>query len=164
MHLSLTQALTVNIGGRNAHGSPVNMIVPIEGEYEITSEYGNRIHPITGEETFHSGIDMSGEHLGNILAVADGEVTYAGVQEGYGNCVEIKHEINGETVYSFYAHLAQINVSEGDKVFQGNVIGLQGGAETDPNPGTSTGTHLHFEIRSASGSGHSINPREYVEL
>ena len=107
---------------------------------------------------------MSGEHLGNILAVADGEVTYAGVQEGYGNCVEIKHEVNGEIVYSFYAHLAQINVNEGDKVFQGNTIGLQGGAETDPDPGTSTGTHLHFEIRSASGSGHSINPREYIEL
>ena len=171
MNTATTNALTVNSAGLNAHGIPVNTtlgedgyIKPIEGEYEITSEYGYRIHPITEEETFHSGIDMSGEHLGNILAVASGEVTYAGVQDGYGNCVEIKHEVNGETVYSFYAHLAQINVNVGDNVSQGDVIGLQGGAETDPNPGTSTGTHLHFEMRSESGSGHSLDPNDYVEL
>jgi murein DD-endopeptidase MepM/ murein hydrolase activator NlpD len=123
-----------------------DFILPLDEGYEITSEYGERIHPISGEISFHSGIDMAGEHLGNIYAVAGGEVTYAGVQSGYGNCVEIKHEVNGETVYSFYAHLAEIDVEVGDIVSQGDVIGLQGGAATDPNPGTSTGTHLHFEM------------------
>ena len=144
--------------------SSYGFIVPIEKSYVITSEYGNRIHPVTNEETFHSGVDMAGEHLGNILAVSDGEVTYAGVQSGYGNCVEIKHTVNGETVYSFYAHLAEIKVKLGDVVGRGTIIGLQGGAATDPNPGTSTGTHLHFEIRSASGSGNSLNPHTYVNL
>ncbi|MCI8833035.1 MAG: M23 family peptidase, partial [Clostridia bacterium] len=46
----------------------------------------------------------------------------------------------------------------------GGIIGLEGGAKTDPNPGTSTGHHLHFEIRTASGNGHSIDPTKYIEF
>ena len=134
-------------------------------EYVITSEYGERIHPITGATSFHSGIDIVGEHHTEILAVADGEVTYAGVQSGYGNCVEIKHIVNGETIYSFYAHLSRIDVTVGQTVSQADVIGLEGGnPESDPNPGTSTGHHLHFELRSASGSGNSLNLNNYIEF
>ena len=99
-----------------------------------------------------------------ILAIEDGEVTFAGQQSGYGNCIEIKHIVNGETIYSFYAHLSQINVSEGESVSQGQVIGLEGGAATDPGHGTSTGHHLHFEIRTASGSGHAVNPSDYINF
>lgn len=95
----------------------------------------------------HSGLDIVGTWHTPILAVADGEITYAGTQNGYGNCIEIKHIVNGETVYSFYAHLSQINVKVGEKVSQGQIIGLEGGAESDPNHGTSTGHHLHFELR-----------------
>ena len=108
--------------------------------------------------------DLVGEHHTEILTIADGVVTYAGVQNGYGNCVEIKHNINGKTLYSFYAHLSKIEVKVGQKVEAGEIIGLEGGAETDPNHGTSTGHHLHFEIRTASGSGHSINPNDYIEF
>lgn len=139
-------------------------ILPMSCDYVISSNYGNRVHPVTGETKLHSGIDIVGTHHTQILAVADGEVTYAGVQSGYGNCIEIKHTVNGVTVYSFYAHLSQIDVSLGDIVSQGDVIGLEGGAESDPNHGTSTGHHLHFEIRSASGSRNSLNPNEYIKF
>ena len=139
-------------------------ILPMTCDYVISSNYGNRAHPVTGETKLHSGIDIVGTHHTQILSVADGEVTYAGVQSGYGNCVEIKHAVNGVTVYSFYAHLSQIDVSLGDIVSQGDVIGLEGGAESDPNHGTSTGHHLHFEIRSASGSGNSLDPNEYIKF
>ena len=138
-------------------------ILPMNCEYVITSEYGKRVHPITGVTSFHEGIDISGDHHTEILSVADGEVTYAGVQSGYGNCIEIKHIVNGETIYSFYAHLSKINVEKGEKVTQGQVIGLEGGdPETDPNPGSSTGHHLHFEIMNKNKE--SVDPNDYIDF
>ena len=142
----------------------VGLIKPITTDYVITSKYGMRKNPVTGETKLHSGIDIVGEHHTPIIAVANGEVTYAGVQNGYGNCVEIKHTVNGNTIYSFYAHLSRIDVNVGDTVTQGQTIGLEGGASTDENHGTSTGHHLHFEIRTASGSGHSVDPSTYIEF
>jgi len=142
-----------------------DFILPMSCEYTITSEYGMRVHPITGEQKKHTGIDISGVHHTEIFAVADGEVTFAGVQNGYGNCIEIKHIVNGETIYSFYAHLSRIDVQAGDTVEQGEIIGLEGGdPETDPNPGSSTGHHLHFEIRTASGYGNDVNPSDYIKF
>ena len=142
-----------------------DFILPISGNYTITSNYGTRTDPITGIVDKHTGIDISGIHHTEILAVSDGEVTFAGVQNGFGNCIEIKHVVNGETIYSFYAHLSKINVKSGDKVTQGKVIGLEGGdPETDPNPGNSTGHHLHFEIRNASGYRNDVDPTKYIKL
>ncbi len=142
-----------------------DFILPISCNYTITSNYGTRTDPITGIVDKHTGIDISGIHHTEILAVSDGEVTFAGVQNGFGNCIEIKHVVNGETIYSFYAHLSKINVKSGDKVTQGKVIGLEGGdPETDPNPGNSTGHHLHFEIRNASGYRNDVDPTKYIRL
>ena len=138
--------------------------MPIETDYgyTITSEFGYRTHPVTGVYKLHSGIDMVGKIHGNILAVADGEIVWAGIRGAYGNCVNIKHtDIEGNTFYSFYAHLSQINVIEGQTVTQGQVIGLQGGAASDPGHGSSTGSHLHFEIR-LSQNGNYQNPRKYI--
>ena len=149
---------------KKASSENEKFILPMTCDYVISSDYGYRVHPITGETKFHSGLDIVGTHHTEILAVADGEITYAGVQSGYGNCIEIKHTVDGVTVYSFYAHLSQINVQVGDEVSQGQVIGLEGGAESDPNHGTSTGHHLHFELRSSSGSGHSLNPNDYIKF
>lgn len=124
--------------------------MPINGE--ITSDYGMRNHPITGFYTMHTGIDISGKHRDNVMAIEDGIVTKAEIHRNFGNCVEIKHEIvtyetitdeegNTETIkhteifYSFYAHLSRIDVVEGMRVRQGNVIGLEGGdPKKDPNP------------------------------
>lgn len=140
-----------------------DFIMPLNCEYTVTSKYGERIHPTTGEVKKHTGIDLSGTHHTEILAVASGEVTFAGVQNEFGNCVEIKHIVNGETIYSFYAHLSKINVKAGETVKQGQVIGLEGGdPESDPNPGNSTGHHLHFEIRNASGYGNDVDPTNYI--
>ena len=145
--------------------SEQDFIIPITCNYTITSNYGTRTHPTTGIVKKHTGIDIAGTHHTEILAVADGEVTFAGVQNGFGNCIEIKHIVNGETIYSFYAHLSKINVKSGDKVKQGEVIGLEGGdPESDPNPGNSTGHHLHFEIRKASGYGNDVDPTNYIKF
>ncbi len=151
--------------------------MPVNGT--ITSEYGMRFHPITGFYTMHKGIDISGVHRDNVIAIYDGIVTMAEIQRGFGNCVEIKHEIvtyetitdeegnteiikHTEIFYSFYAHLSRIDVVEGMQVRQGNVIGIEGGdPKKDPNPGWSTGHHLHFEIRLKSG-GDSVDPRDYI--
>ena len=128
----------------------------------VTSEFGNRIHPLTGKQSFHTGIDLAGKWHSNIMSVLDGKVILAGVKAGYGNCVEIEHQLEGETIYTLYGHLARIDVVEGQEVKQGNVIGIQGGDPTkDPNPGYSTGTHLHFEIRK-SMNGDFVNSIIYL--
>lgn len=103
--------------------------------YVITSEYGKRIHPITKQESFHTGIDIVTVHHDSIIAIEKGKVSWAGVQSGYGNCIEIQHNIDGEIFYSFYAHLSQIKVQTGQEVSQGQIIALEGGdPESDPNP------------------------------
>ena len=152
--------------------------LPLNGT--ITSDYGMRVHPITGLYSKHTGIDISGKHRDNVIAIYDGVVTIAEVQRGFGNSVEIKHEIityetvtdkagnkktikHTEVFYSFYAHLSRIDVVEGMKVRQGNVIGIEGGdPKKDPNAGSSTGHHLHFEIRKKSGYGNDVNPKPYI--
>jgi murein DD-endopeptidase MepM/ murein hydrolase activator NlpD len=138
--------------------------LPMKTEYTITSEYGYRTHPTTGEYKKHTGIDISGVWHTEIYSVADGEVVDAGVDESFGNYVEIKHIVNGEEIYSFYAHLSRIDVTVGQTVAQGEQIGLEGGAESDENHGNSTGHHLHFEIRTASGYGNDVDPTEYIKF
>lgn len=134
------------------------LVFPANGS--ITSGYGNRIDPLTGSSSFHTGIDISCyTHRDSIFSIANGIVTFAGEQPGYGYCVEIRHDLKDQTLYSFYAHLSSISVSENDTVTQGQIIGQEGGDPySDPNPGYSTGHHLHFEIRTASGYGNDIDP------
>lgn len=138
------------------------MILPVTTKYTVTSEFGPRTAPTEGASTYHSGMDIAAEWQSEILAVADGVVTFAGEQSGYGYCIEIKHEINGNTVYSFYAHLYERKVEEGDIVSKGQVIALEGGRPGDAGSGTSTGPHLHFEIRNASKE--KLNPRDYIKF
>jgi murein DD-endopeptidase MepM/ murein hydrolase activator NlpD len=109
-----------------------SFIQPVGGV--VTSEFGNRIHPITGELRLHKGIDIGGNAGQSVVASASGTVIIAGVVSGYGNFVEIKHE-NGLT--SAYAHLASFNVSEGESVVQGQkigVVGATGGVTAPQNP------------------------------
>lgn len=117
---------------------------------------------LLGRNSFHTGIDLAGEWHTNIMSVLNGTVVFAGVLGGYGNCVKIEHKYKDETIYSLYAHLAEIKVYQGQSVIQGNVIGTQGGdPNRDENAGTSTGSHLHFEIRK-NASGNFQNPRDYL--
>ncbi len=119
-------------------------------------------HPITKIYKLHSGIDIVGKIHGNILSICDGQVVWAGLRGAYGNCINIKHITpDGNEFYSFYAHLSRIDVIQGQTVTQGQVIGLQGGAKTDPGHGSSTGSHLHFEIRLSQNADFQ-NPRDYI--
>ncbi len=129
----------------------------------ITCKFGSRVHPVTGKQSFHTGIDIAGAWHSDIMSVEKGTVAFSGVQRGYGNCVEIKHQNkDGKIYFTFYAHLARIDVMKGQEIEQGTVIGIQGGdPKRDPNPGYSTGSHLHFEIR-MSVSGDYIDPQNYL--
>lgn len=129
----------------------------------ITDDFGPRIDPITGEESFHHGIDFTLIWHSPILASADGVVTFAGTNESLGNYVIIQHEVFGTTMYTLYAHLSFVNVKEEDFVIQGWMIGLEGGdPEGDPNPGVSTGDHLHFAMMD-SGRNYVV-PKVFLSI
>ena len=131
---------SIGIGGASLSG----LTKPVDGE--VTDGFGMRIHPITGEEKFHSGIDIGASEGTPVGAAGAGEVTMAGWNGGYGNCVMINH---GNGLETLYGHLSAIMVSVGDLVSAGQTIGAVG------STGNSTGPHLHFEI---SQNGELIDP------
>ena len=113
---------------------------------QITSTFGNRTHPITGQPgTMHNGIDIASSVNANakIVAAAEGKVVKASdTGDGYGKCVIIQHS-NG--YYTLYGHMSSLTVSVGDEVKKGQQIGVMG------TTGNSTGNHLHFEIEKFDG-------------
>ncbi|MBR0399219.1 MAG: peptidoglycan DD-metalloendopeptidase family protein [Mogibacterium sp.] len=112
---------------------------PTKGNYQITSNYGWRICPFHGRE-FHNGVDIvlsSGTYGSPVYAIADGIVTRASWYGGYGNCIQVAH---GKGYSSLYGHLKGYNVSNGQKVHKGDLIGYIG------STGNSTGPHLHFTV------------------
>lgn len=127
-----TYSPTVTIGELEYNGT---FPMPVQNA-TVTSEFGARVHPVTGKQSFHTGIDLAGTWHSNITAVEKGTVVWAGVQRGYGNCVEVQHStVNGTIYFTFYAHLARIDVMEGQEIQQGTVVGIQGGdPNRDPNP------------------------------
>ena len=104
----------------------------------LTSEFGMRISPISGKPLFHNGVDLAAPEGTNVLSCGSGTVERVGKDNIYGNFIEIKHP-SGK--YSFYAHLSKVEISTGDFVHSGQVIGQVGVT------GLTTGPHLHFEIR-----------------
>ena len=104
----------------------------------ITSLFGSRTHPVTGRPNNHTGVDIAAAGGTDIWAAKSGVVLTSTYNSSYGNYVVISHA-NGES--TLYAHMSKRLVSEGDKVTQGQTIGLVG------TTGSSTGNHLHFEVR-----------------
>lgn len=104
----------------------------------ITSGFKMRFHPILNIWKAHLGVDYAAPIGTAVRSVGDGVVEFAGLQNGYGNVIKLKHQNQISTVY---AHLSKINVHVGQVVPQGQVIGLVG------MTGWSTGPHLHFEYR-----------------
>lgn len=102
--------------------------MPIENFIVVTSKFGYReSHGVVHSN--HTGIDLCGSLGSRVMAVKDGEVTHAGWQGGYGNCVEIKHtDEQGNIFYTFYAHMRNnsIQVTKGQQVVTGQIIGTQG--------------------------------------
>lgn len=127
---------------------------PLPKVYRVTSEFGPRTHPVTGQKgRMHNGIDFGAPNGTNILAAETGYVVTASFLSGYGNTVIIDH---GE-ITTLYAHIRPngIKVKVGDKVERGDKIAEVG------TTGTSTGYHLHFEVRV---NGKAVNPRDYLNL
>jgi murein DD-endopeptidase MepM/ murein hydrolase activator NlpD len=127
-----------------------NWTLPISTGYTLTSGFGSRVHPITGEVRFHAGLDMAAPTGTPVRAAAAGEVTWAGVVSGYGNLVRIRHAGNVET---YYGHLSAFVVRAGQQVQAGDLIGKVG------STGNSTGPHLHFEVRH---NGEPTNPDPFL--
>jgi murein DD-endopeptidase MepM/ murein hydrolase activator NlpD len=119
--------------------------IPLYGGYRFTSPFGYRWGRL------HAGIDLAGPVGMTVHSPADGVVTDAGWENGYGNVIKIRHEFGVSTVYG---HLSKIRVNVGQKVSRGQVIGDSG------NTGRSTGPHLHYEIRIG---GAPINPMTFIK-
>lgn len=138
----------------------VGYVIPISKPITVTSEFGYRVHPISGEYTLHNGIDLvNGNATTAIFASAAGEVVISGsYPDWYGNYVVIKH---ADGLYTGYAHLSQLSVSQGDTVNQGQRIGNMG------TTGPSTGPHLHFQFFTNGpwpSSDDFINPRDKIDF
>lgn len=130
-------------GGQQVYGP----VMQTDWTNLITSNFGERIHPITGERTKHKGVDI-GIPVGTALySAVDGTVTVAQYSETAGNFIRIQNN-TGWTVT--FMHMDSISVSAGAKVKKGDFVGYSG------NTGRSTGPHLHLEVWDAEGN--PVNP------
>ena len=121
---------------------------PVRGA--VNSDFGSRLSPWTREAEFHSGLDISADRGTPVHAPAPGTVLFAGAQNEFGLTVILEH---GHDIRSLYGHLSKLQVTQGQKVERGQVVGMTG------NTGKSSGPHLHYEIMV---KGQSVNPRAYL--
>jgi murein DD-endopeptidase MepM/ murein hydrolase activator NlpD len=119
--------------------------MPLKTSFRFTSPYGRRWGRM------HEGVDLAGGYGSPVLVTADGVVTHAGWESGYGKLVTVRHAFGLETRYG---HLSEIRVNVGDRVSRGDRIGDMG------NTGRSTGTHLHYEVRVG---GNAVNPMTFIK-
>ena len=122
----------------------LNYIYPLTVLAPVTSNFGWRIHPISGGNRFHRGIDLGAPYGSPVVSAKAGVIEAAGEMDGYGLTVVIRHKDGQQTLY---AHLSGIYVKPGDAVPQGQLIGLVG------STGNSTGPHLHFELHELTAEG-----------
>ncbi len=115
----------------------VKPVIPVENA-RITSRFGYRTHPVTGNYGFHTGLDLAAPEGTPVKAVFYGRVAKTGSDDAWGNYILMEHSDGFET---YYCHLSEIYVTEGSVIRQGETIGLVG------STGWSTGPHLHFEVR-----------------
>lgn len=133
---------------RSLAGIP--QVHPAKAEF-ISSRFGYRTDPINGDAAFHAGLDFAGPIGAPVYAAADGKVSFAGQQHGYGNIVEVDH---GNGLTTRYAHMSRFRTAVGQTVEAGQIIGAIG------NTGRSTGPHLHFEVRV---HGRPVNPKPFLQ-
>ena len=116
----------------------------------VTSDFGHRLDPFTGERIMHKGLDIATSHGAPVIAPSDGTVIFSGMESGYGKVVVLDH---GNGVRTRYAHLSAADVKVGELVKRGAHVGAVG------NTGRSTGPHLHYEVRV---NGIPENPRKFI--
>jgi murein DD-endopeptidase MepM/ murein hydrolase activator NlpD len=122
---------------------------PVDGY--ITSPFGKRVHPISGETEFHTGVDIAAEPGNPVHATADGIVIFSGWGNSNGNLVVLEHGFGFST---FYAHNKMVAVKVGQKIKRGDIISYLG------STGNSTGPHVHYEVWH---DGKPTNPSNYLE-
>jgi murein DD-endopeptidase MepM/ murein hydrolase activator NlpD len=123
---------------------------PVVGEIEFTSGFGVRMDPFVGRPAMHTGLDFRASMGDPVRATANGKVVSAGWSGGYGRMVEIDH---GNGLSTRYGHLSAINVSVGQSIKIGQVVGEVG------STGRSTGPHLHYETRI---DGEAVDPQKFL--
>jgi len=123
---------------------------PVEGQ--VTGSFGERIDPFNGEGAFHSGVDIGTSYGQQVIAPADGVVTFADFMGGYGKAVMLDH---GHGISTRYGHLSGYAVTPGQHLHRGDVIGYVGLS------GRSTGPHLHYEVRI---NDTPVNPYKYLRI
>ena len=122
---------------------------PVQAGF-ISSYFGERQDPFSGEEAFHKGIDFAGTAGSQVMAVAAGVVTWAGERSGYGSLVEISH---GNGYVTRYGHNQRTLVAVGQTVTRGQPVALMGSS------GRSTGPHVHFEVLR---NGRQVDPASFI--
>jgi len=135
-------------GTRSAISTLLGGKWPVDGR--ITCSYGSRIDPFSGEGAYHTGLDIAAPAGARVEAAGDGTVIHAGWLAGYGRLVVIDHGNGYET---YYGHMSQIDVMEGQSLHSGERVGAVGSS------GRSTGPHLHYEVRVG---GVPINPYRFL--
>jgi murein DD-endopeptidase MepM/ murein hydrolase activator NlpD len=125
-------------------------IWPVFGN--ILSDFGWRIHPVTGVARLHKGVDIPSWTGAPIKSAADGLIVYAGWSSGFGNVVVIDHNFGFRTIY---AHASRLLVARGDLVRKGQLIAQVG------STGLSTGPHVHYEVRRWK---QPVQPRRYLDM
>jgi murein DD-endopeptidase MepM/ murein hydrolase activator NlpD len=146
-HVNLTRAQIDRLNGALAL---VPYRKPVVGEIEFTSGFGVRMDPFVGRPAMHTGLDFRASMGDPVRATANGKVVSAGWSGGYGRMVEIDH---GNGLSTRYGHLSAINVSVGQSIKIGQVVGEVG------STGRSTGPHLHYETRI---DGEAVDPQKFL--
>ena len=136
----------------------MELTYPVKGqEFKSNSDFGMRAG------VRHKGIDLKAKSGTAILSVLPGTVVKSddtSDPNGYGGQILIKHNVDGKTFFSRYAHLRKRNVVANETVEQGEQIGESGGGKDDPNKGRATGPHLHFEFLDSSET--AVDPKPYL--
>jgi len=147
---ALVSAENTGSDGGPANVSSDGFIWPVDSTY-ITSRYGPRVAPTAGASTYHKAVDISAAAGSPIYAVADGQVAVATRNDGLGIYVSVVHPDGTTTRYS---HMSSMNVSAGQTVTQGQVIGYVGAT------GIATGNHLDFAVIQ---DGQQIDPLQFYD-
>ena len=154
--LPVPPAAVLPVSAAPATTSKPAFAIPVDGQ--IGDGFGARPKPpVVGGPKFHQGIDFIAPLGTPVKASADGKVTFVGNQPGYGTVIEIEH---ASDMYTRYAHLSRTDVTRGDAVTAGQLIGAVG------NTGKSAQPHLHFEIWRGEiwGGGRPLNPAPLLGL
>lgn len=148
--------LTPRPAGKFGNGN-TSLLFPLSIAAAITSPFGWRTHPVTGNGRFHTGTDLGADLGTPVLAAYAGQVAIADWLGGYGLTVVLNHQKNSQE--TLYGHLSELFVKPGEFVKQGDTIGRVG------STGMSTGPHLHFEIRQMTAQGWvAIDPGSQLEF